>query len=63
MFQCMGTNPAGSVQAAARLEVLTTGNFWENFLKLYAEEKKLIYQKMEKESRREYKKVEGREIL
>lgn len=27
MFQCMGTNPAGSIQAAARLEVLTAGNF------------------------------------
>lgn len=26
MFQCVGTNPAGSVQAAARLRIIETGN-------------------------------------
>lgn len=26
MFQCIGTNPAGSVQASARLEIISTGN-------------------------------------
>lgn len=26
MFQCIGTNPAGSVQAAARLEIIEPGN-------------------------------------
>jgi hypothetical protein len=26
MFQCIGTNPAGSVQASARLQIVESGN-------------------------------------
>lgn len=32
MFQCVGTNPAGSVQAAARLKIISPGN---NFNKIF----------------------------
>lgn len=39
MFQCVGTNPAGTVQAAARLQVVTPGTrlIWE-FLGLSRDE-------------------------
>lgn len=33
MFQCIGSNPAGSVQAAARLQIEEPGNFKHNFNK------------------------------
>lgn len=28
MFQCIGTNPAGSIQAAARLEIATPSKYF-----------------------------------
>jgi neogenin len=34
MFQCIGTNPAGSVQASARLQIVESGNNWEKVLEI-----------------------------